>query len=205
MVQRRLSGEPLQYLLGHQEFWSIDLQVDPRVLIPRPDTELLVEQALSVLSNMDLEKALIILEIGTGSGAISIALAREVRGSFLVATDLSREGIHLARFNARQAGVSGKIAFVVGDLFRPFHHREEKGVFDLIVSNPPYIVRSEIERLDREVKDFEPTLALDGGEDGLDFHRKILFESPMYLRQGGWLLLEVGQGQAEAVCGIMEE
>jgi len=204
LVRRRLSGEPLQYILGHQEFWSIDLRVDPRVLIPRPDTELLVEQALSILSRIDPGKPLTVLEMGTGSGAIAIALARETGRVLLVATDISTEAIRLARSNAREAGVLERLRFVTGDVFGPFHLSEGGEPFDLIISNPPYVVRSEIERLDREVKDFEPTLALDGGEDGLGFHRKIVSESPGYLRRGGWLLLEVGQGQADAVSGIVE-
>ncbi len=204
LVRRRLSGEPLQYILGRQEFWSIDLTVDPRVLIPRPDTEVLVEQALSILSKMDLGRPSAVLEMGTGSGAIAIALAWEVGGVILVATDISAEAIRLAKSNAGRAGILEKVLFVAGDLFGPFRPSEGGGPFDLIISNPPYIVRSEIERLDREVKDFEPVLALDGGKDGLGFHRKIVSESPGYLRRGGWLLLEVGQGQADAVCETAE-
>ncbi len=204
LVRRRLSGEPLQYLLGHQEFWSVDLSVDPRVLIPRPDTEILVEQALSILSRIGPGRSSAVLEMGTGSGAIAIALAREGGRFFLLATDISGEAIRLAKLNAGRAGVLQKVLFVAGDLFGPFRPSEGGGPFDLIISNPPYIVRSEIERLEREVKDFEPVLALDGGEDGLGFHRKIVSESPGYLRKGGWLLLEVGQGQADAVSGIAQ-
>jgi release factor glutamine methyltransferase len=204
LMERRVSGEPLQYILGHQEFWSIDLNVDPRVLIPRPETELLVEQALSVLSENPLEKRSSVLEVGTGSGAISIALAREAGTVSLVATDISREALLLARRNADKAGVSEKIVFVQGDLFSPFRLLEGREPFDLILSNPPYIVRSEMMELAREVKDFEPALALDGGEDGFVFHREIIFQSPRYLRRGGWLLLEVGQGQARGVSEMME-
>ena len=205
LVQRRLSGEPLQYIIGHQQFWSVDLQVDPRVLIPRPDTEVLVEQALEVLSKIDRGGVSTVLEIGTGSGAIAIVLASEVKGVFVVATDLSYEALRLARSNAERAGVRDRISFVTGDLFCPLRYLEEKEQpFDLIVSNPPYIVRSEIGKLEREVKEFEPAVALDGGEDGLDFHRKIVFGSPQYLRPGGWLVLEVGQSQAGEVCEMME-
>jgi len=205
MINRRLSGEPLQYILGHQEFWSIDLQVDPRVLIPRADTEFLVEQALSILSEISSEKPPTVLEIGTGSGAIAIALAREVRNVFLVATDISREALRLARQNAKENGVLERIAFIHGDLFSPFCPFEEKEPFDLILSNPPYIVRSEIGNLAREVKDFEPMIALDGGEDGFDFLRKIISRSPEYLRKGGCLLIEVGQGQAREVSEMLEK
>ena len=184
LIQRRLSGEPLQYILGHQEFWSIDLKVDPRVLIPRSDTELLVEQALAVLSRMSLERPPNVLEIGTGSGAIAIALAREVKDIFLVATDISGRLSDLARFNAREAGVSKKSRLSREISLTPFVPCKRREPFDLILSNPPYIVRSEIGSLDREVKDFEPTIALNGGEDGFDFHRKIIFEGPTYLRRG---------------------
>jgi len=205
LIQRRLSGEPLQYIIGHQQFWSVDLQVDPRVLIPRPDTEVLVEQALEILSRIDRGAVPTVLEIGTGSGAIAIVLASEVKGVFVVATDLSYEALRLARSNAERAGVRDKISFVTGDLFRPLRYPEEREQpFDLIVSNPPYVVRSEIGKLEREVKEFEPAVALDGGEDGLDFHRRIVFGSPQYLRPGGWLVLEVGQSQAGEVCGMME-
>ncbi len=122
----------------------------------------------------------------------------------MVATDISREALLLARRNAEKAGVSEKIVFVQGDLFSPFRLLEERGPFDLILSNPPYIVRSEMIGLAREVKDFEPALALDGGEDGFVFHREIISQSPNYLRRGGWLLLEVGQGQARGVSEMME-
>src|SRR4030067_2636901 len=121
LIQRRVSGEPLQYILGHQEFWSIDLKVDPRVFIPRPETELLVEESLSILIKISSKKIPSVLELGTGSGAIAVSLAREVRNIFLVASDLSGDALIVARENARQAGVSDKIRFVGGDLLNPFH------------------------------------------------------------------------------------
>ena len=205
LIKRRLSGEPLQYILGRQEFWSIDVKVDSRVLIPRADTELLVEQTLSILSKNFFEKPPSILEIGTGSGAIAIALAREVKQIFLVATDISREALVLAKQNALEAGVLERVAFVHGDLFSPFHLHEGKEPFDMILSNPPYIVRSEIEQLAKEVKDYEPSVALDGGEDGLDFYRKLISQGPPYLRKEGWLLLEIGQGQGERISEWIEK
>jgi len=206
LIERRISGEPLQYLLGHQEFWSIELKVDPRVLIPRPETELLVEHALLLLGETSSQGAPSVLEIGTGSGAIPIALARERKDLSIVATDISREALLLARENSLLADVLSRIQFIQGDLFAPFRLLGEREPFDLILSNPPYINRSEIRGLAREVKDFEPILALDGGEDGLDFYRKILSAAPSYLRKGGWLLMEVGQGQGEKVSErIMRE
>jgi release factor glutamine methyltransferase len=205
LIERRISGEPLQYILGHQEFWSIDLNVDPRVLIPRPETELLVEQALLILSNNPSKRTPHVLEIGTGSGAVAVSLAKEVRNLFLVATDISRDALLLAKENATFAGVPHQVKFVNGDLFEPFRPLGEREPFDLILSNPPYIAFSEIDGLPKEVKDYEPVIALNGGEDGLDFYRRIVSQAPFYLRRGGWLLLELGQGQSPIVSGLIEE
>jgi release factor glutamine methyltransferase len=204
LVRRRISGEPLQYILGKQAFWSGDFRVDPRVLIPRPETEILVEQAISILSTMPSGRSPSVLEIGTGSGAVAISVAREVKDLLLVATDISRDALLLARENAREMGVLRKITFVNGDLFGPFHSREE-GPFDLILSNPPYISSPEIEMLPREIREHEPAVALNGGEDGLDFYREILRQVPSYLRMGGWLLLELGQGQGKRIAELIHE
>ena len=199
LIQRRILGEPLQYILGHQEFWSINFKVDPRVLIPRPETELLVEQSLSILSAKTPKRTPSVLEIGTGSGAIAIALAKEVKNIFLVATDISRDALVLAEENAKSAGVQDQVEFVNGDLFGPFRSSRKRKPFDLILSNPPYIRRPEIGSLGKEVRDFEPILALNGGDDGLEFYRSIISQAHLYLRGTGWLLLETGQGQAEMV------
>jgi release factor glutamine methyltransferase len=201
LIRRRASGEPLQYILGHQEFWSIDLKVDPRVLIPRPETEHLVEEALSILIKISSQKIPSVLELGTGSGAIAISLARELRTIFLVATDLSRDALIVARENAKQAGVSDKIGFVRGDLLNPFHLGE---AFDLILSNPPYLSDSEIRDLSREVRDHEPIIALKGGKDGLEFYQRLISQIPSYLKREGWLLLEVGSTQAGSVSEMIE-
>ena len=202
LLQRRISGEPLQYILGQQEFWSTRFKVDTRVLIPRPETELLVEQALSMLSKISLERRPVVLDIGTGSGALAISLAREWGNIRIFASDISGQALILAKENARSSGVLEKIDFVNGDLFSPFTEGE---TFDLILSNPPYIRRSEMGHLAREIRDFEPAIALDGGEDGLDYYRKIVSQAPSYLRNGGWLLLETGQGQNGKVSEMMEE
>jgi len=205
LVQRRISGEPLQYILEHQEFWSIDFKVDPRVLIPRPETELLVEQSLLILSENSFKRVPSVLEIGTGSGAIAIALAKEVKIIFLIATDISQDALVLAKENAKSAGVQHQIKFVNGDLFGPLRPSKERKLFDLILSNPPYIIRPEIGSLAKEVRDYEPIIALDGGEDGLEFYRRLISQTPFYLREGGWLLLEIGQGQSLRVSKLMEE
>jgi release factor glutamine methyltransferase len=205
MIQRRISGEPLQYILEHQEFWSSDFKVDPRALIPRPETEVLIEQSLPILSLISVKRNPSVLEIGTGSGAIAIALAKEVKNIFLVATDISRGALALAKENARSAGVEHQIKFINGDLFGPLHSLKGREPFDLILSNPPYITRRKIDTLAREVKDYEPRIALDGGEDGLAFYRHMIPEADFYLREGGWLLLEVALGQSGNVSEMIEE
>jgi len=205
LIRKRLSGEPLQYILGYQEFWSIHFKVDRRVLIPRPETELLVEQGLSILSAACLKRSPHVLEIGTGSGAIAISLATEMRDLFIVATDVSREALLLARENAKSAGVLQRIEFVNGDLFGPIRLMREQEPFDLILSNPPYIRRLQIQNLAREIKDYEPVMALNGGEDGMKFYRSIVSQGPSYLRRGGSLLLEVGEGQGKRVSAMIEE
>ena len=204
LINRRISGEPLQYILGHQEFWSIDFKVDPRVLIPRPETEILVEQSLSIISKTPFKKLLFVLEIGTGSGAVAISLAKEVKNMFLVATDISWEALMLARENAKTSDVLHQIQFVHGSLVAPFRVMKEREPFDLILSNPPYIAGPEMEGLAREVKDYEPLIALNGGEDGLAFYRNIISQAPVYLKKGGWLLLEVGQFQGEEISELIE-
>jgi release factor glutamine methyltransferase len=205
LIKRRILGEPLQYILGCQEFWSIDFKVDPRVLIPRPETELLVEQSLSILSETPFQRPPFVLEIGTGSGAVAISLAKEVREIFVMATDISRDALMLARENAKSSGVLHRIQFVHGNLFDPFRLLREREPFDLILSNPPYITCSEIEGLAREVRDYEPIIALNGGEDGLTFYRNIISQAPFYLKKGGWLLLEVGQTQGEKVSELIQK
>ena len=203
LLRRRMAGEPLQYLLGHQEFWTVDLKVDPRVLIPRPETEVLVDQALSILATPS-GRVPRVLDIGTGSGAIVIALTNEFEEIFAVATDISHEALLVAKKNAMEARVDQRIRFIRGDLLHPFRSLRE-GIFDLILSNPPYIRRSDIEELAREIKDHEPRLALDGGEDGLDFYRQMSRQIPSYLREGGWLLVEIGQGQGTEISALWEQ
>jgi release factor glutamine methyltransferase len=202
LLQRRISGEPLQYILGKQEFWSGDIRVDPRVLIPRPETEMLVEQAVAILSTMPGGRTRRVLEIGTGSGAVAVSLLKEVKEILVVASDISLDALLLAKENAKERIPFREIAFVNGDLLAPFHSREE-GVFDLILSNPPYISRPEIMTLPREIREHEPGIALDGGEDGLDFYRKIINQAPSCLRKEGWLLLEMGQGQGKPITELL--
>jgi len=201
LIRRRLRREPVAYILGKREFWSLPLRVTPDVLIPRPETETLVAEALKILTPAE-GKDFHILEIGTGSGAISIALARELPAAKVVATDLSPKALAIAEENALRSGVRERIQFLPGNLFDPV----EKGdAFDLIVTNPPYIPRGQFASLMPEVRDYEPKLALDGGKDGLDFFRRVLPLVDKYLRPGGWFLAELGAGQHPQILKIGEK
>jgi release factor glutamine methyltransferase len=201
LIRRRLRREPVAYILGEREFWSLPLRVTPDVLIPRPETETLVAEALRILAPPE-GKDFHILEIGTGSGAISIALARELPAAKVVATDLSPKALAIAEENAERSGVRERIQFLPGNLFDPV----EKGdAFDLIVTNPPYIPRGQFPSLMPEVRDYEPKVALDGGKDGLDFFRRVLPAVDKYLRPGGWFLAEMGAGQDRQILEIAEK
>ncbi|SRR5581483_2383192 len=200
LVKRRASGEPVAYIIGHREFWSLDFVVTPAVLTPRPETELLVETALKLMASKASRR---ILDLGTGSGAIAVALAKEIAGAEIVATDIFRAALEIARANARQHGVDHRIAFFAGDLFAPV--AAMTGCFDLIVSNPPYIRRADIAALPRDVRDYEPRIALDGGADGLDFYRRIATEAPDYLSAGGFVAVEIGAGMGAEVAQLFAE
>lgn len=202
LLNKRIRGEPTQYILGRREFWSLDLKVTPEVFIPRPETELLVEEVIKLFGGKK-GTALRFMEVGTGSGAIAIAMAKELKGCSIVAEDISWEAILLARENARIHGVSGRIRFLVGDLFSAL--KEGQPQFDLVLSNPPYIPSSKIETLSKEIAEYEPRVALDGGADGLVFFRRIVTGAPSFLRNGGWLMLELGQEQSRAVAEMIRD
>lgn len=192
MVARRGKREPLQYILGSQEFMGLDYQVTPAVLIPRHDTEVLVSEAVKRATG-----AHSILDIGTGSGCVAISLAKALPEAEVCSVDVSSEALAVARGNAEKNGVA--VNFFEGSLFEPFAGRR----FDMIVSNPPYIPASDLATLQQEVRGFEPLSALDGGADGLDFYRRITAEAPAHLTPGGWLLFEVGIGQAPEVLELL--
>ena len=200
LINKRIKGEPIQYILGSREFWSLDLRVTPEVLIPRPETELLVEETLKIFRD-ERNLTLRFMELGTGSGAVAIALAKELEGCFILAEDISWRAILVAKENARIQGVSDNIRFLAGDLFPPL--KEGRSPFDLILSNPPYVASSKIGTLPREIAGFEPRIALDGGPDGLELIRRIVMESGSFLKDGGWLMLEFGEGQGEAVAEMI--
>jgi release factor glutamine methyltransferase len=205
LIKRRLQREPLPYIVGVQEFWSLEFAVTPEVLVPRPETELLVEQAIERLKAVPAEgnKTPAILELGTGCGAIAISLAKSVQQARIWATDISAEALRLARVNAEKHGVSDRITFIQGSLWEPLLHQGL--TFDHILSNPPYIAPEEFEHLSPEVRDYEPRLALDGHKDGMTFIQTIIREAPVFMNPGGWIMLEMAPGQTEKALGLIGE
>ncbi|MFZ5943939.1 MAG: peptide chain release factor N(5)-glutamine methyltransferase [Bacillota bacterium] len=198
LINRRKSGEPLQYLLGKQNFMGLDFLVNKNVLIPRSDTEVLVEETIKLAK--EIAKPLSILDLCTGSGAIAVSLAKYLPDASFCAVDISGDALEVAKINAVNAGVLEKIEFFHGDLYAPL----TKQSFEIIVSNPPYISTGEMEQLPLDVKK-EPALALWGGEDGLDFYRRILEEAPKYLKTNGYILLEIGWQQGETVLNLLKD
>jgi release factor glutamine methyltransferase len=194
MVARRARREPLQHILGTQEFCGLDYEVTPDVLIPRHDTELLVSEALT-----RQPEARSVLDIGTGSGCIAVSLLKRFSRATVTATDISEATLAVAGRNAERHGA--RIEFLVGSLFAPVAGRR----FDLIVSNPPYIPTADIEILDREVRDYDPRGALDGGDDGLDIYRILIPGAVEHLNPGGWLLVEIGIGQTGDVVRLFRQ
>lgn len=196
-VRRRISREPLQYITGRQEFWGLEFEVTQDVLIPRPETEILVEAAVDMLSKFDCPR---FCEVGVGSGCISVSMLNSIKGATAVATDISTPSLQVARLNAKKHGVDNRIDIIEADLFDSLDER-----FDVIVSNPPYVPDSEIADLQPEVRDYEPRKALTGGADGLDVVRRIAVESPQRLRAGGVLFIEIGHDQAERVTNLFDK
>ncbi len=196
-LKRRIEGEPLQYITGCQEFMSLNFNVCREVLIPRQDTEILVESVLGYVGQKDNVS---ILDIGTGSGCIAISLAYYCKNAQVMGVDISKGALEIARLNARNYGVDKNTVFVESDLFENIPSKK----FNIIVSNPPYIPIEVIKTLDKQVKDFEPTIALGGGEDGLDFYREIAEKSVGFLKPKGLLAFEVGFDQAQKVVKILE-
>jgi release factor glutamine methyltransferase len=195
----RAAGKPLQYITGHQDFFGLDFEVTPDVLIPRPETELLVEKALELVST---EAAPIICDLGTGSGCIAITLLHELPRARGIAIDVSPAAIEVAKRNASRHSVSERLEFLVSDCFAGLNRKNP--LFDLVVSNPPYISVRELENLQREVRDYEPHLALQAGEDGLSIIRRLLVEAGVYLKNDGHFLFEIGFDQHQAVEQLVD-
>jgi release factor glutamine methyltransferase len=193
LVCRRINREPLQYLTGEQEFYGLVFRVAPGVLIPRPETEILVEKALGLIENRSLSDVRFV-DIGTGSGCIAISIAHEIPSALGWAIDISAAALRIARENAIRHKVNERISLVQSDLLECFPPKE---CFDLVLCNPPYVARRDSGSLPSEVRDYEPREALFGGEDGLEMYRRLLPEVFSRLATGGYLLLEAGAGQAE--------
>lgn len=201
-IARRSRREPLAYIIGKKEFWNHSLTVNRHTLIPRPETEILVETALGYISSMNGNIKL--LDIGTGSGNIPISLASEIPSLYCTAVDISAEALETARFNSKTLNLEGRISFLRADLRDlPFSNLENGGLFDIIVSNPPYIRSADIGSLMPEVALFEPRLALDGGADGLVSYRQIIEGCQAILRPEGVLIMETGMGQAGDIIGFI--
>ncbi len=200
LVERRATGEPLQYLTGHQEFYGLDFIVSSDVLIPRPETEFLIERVINLLEG-DAVSSPLIVDVGTGSGCIAITLAKHLSQARLIAIDSSHAALEVARKNAERHGVCDRIEFLEGDLFAPLAERALEGEVDVLASNPPYISEESREMLQREVRDWEPGEALFGGADGLAFYRRLLVGGLRYLRPGGALVIEIGYGQLDLITG----
>ena len=194
IAARRSNGEPLAYILGERDFMGMPMEVDASVLIPRQETELLCEKAIALIREKGFSR---VLDLCTGSGCIAVSL-RKFTGANITASDISDAALAVAKKNAAQNGT--EVNFVQSDLFLNIF-----GEFDLIVSNPPYISEQEYASLPAGIRAFEPALALKGGEDGLAFYRRIVRAAPAHLRPGGMLMLEIGEGQADAVRGLLKE
>ncbi|MBI3405420.1 MAG: peptide chain release factor N(5)-glutamine methyltransferase [Acidobacteria bacterium] len=211
LVTQRAAGVPTQYLTGKQEFWGLEFAVTPDVLIPRPETEHLLEVALERLGPAQAAKkpggehpltALRIADVGTGSGCIAVALARELPHAEIVAIDISPTALEVARRNAARHGVAERIEFLQGDLLAPAANRVE--YFHLIVSNPPYVARYDAGSLPREVREHEPAAALYGGERGSEIYPRLIEQAGDLLRRGGVLVLELGYNAAPEVCRAVQ-
>lgn len=199
LIEDRLKGRPVAYIVGNREFMGLDFYVKEGVLIPRPDTEPLVEELIELCKN---KESLNILDIGTGSGAITISLAKYLPTSKVTSFDMYDTPLEIGKINAVNNRVDDRVVFMKSDLFSAIENANTQ--FDLIVSNPPYIPKKDIETLHTQVKDYEPYTALEGGDDGLDFYRKITENSIKYLKENGILAYEVGHDQAQSVSEIMK-
>jgi release factor glutamine methyltransferase len=200
MVDRRAAGEPLQYITGRQEFFGLDFEVTPDVLIPRPETELIVEEAIRIVQLDEVVRP-VIVDVGAGSGCIAVALARELAGARVIASDVSEAALRVARRNAARHGLGDRVDFIASDLLDAFAEEE---FADFILSNPPYVSEKEMPSLQREVRDWEPRAALTDSNDGLSLYRRLLKDAPSRLRPGGHLICEMGYTQSEMISNMID-
>lgn len=197
LIESRIEKIPVAYLTGQREFFGLNFAVTPAVLIPRPDTEILVQVSIEKLSKIDSP---IFLDIGTGSGAICISILKQLKTARAVTVDISADAIDCAKFNAEKFGVDDRLTFHIGNLFEPLRGQK----FHAVISNPPYIPTKDLATLQDEVQR-EPQLALDGGSDGLNFYRRIIDEASKFLFDGGFLAVEIGINQVDAVKSLMSK
>lgn len=198
-IQKRIDRIPLQYITKHQEFMGMDFLVEKGVLIPRPETEILVNEVIKRLKNYKYSNNLKVVDLGTGTGIIAICIAKFIEDIIIYAIDISKKSLQVALKNAQKHNCKDKIIFLQGDLFEPFVGRIEKNSLDGIISNPPYINSYNFKLLPPEIKDNEPKIALSGGIDGLDYYRKIIKKSPHYLKKSSFIALEVGINQSKII------
>ena len=205
LIGERCTGKPTQYITGHQEFWGLDFEVSPAVLIPRPETEHIIEAVLDLISQQDLSKRepLRIADVGTGSGCITIALAKELAHAELYATDISAEALEVAVRNAKRLGVEGRVEFLKSDLLSCLLEPEFLGSFDFVVSNPPYVGHNEIADVQREVRMFEPRLAWGDLAHGEEIYARVFPQAQQLLKPGGSVVVEIGYNKKDAVMGLL--
>jgi release factor glutamine methyltransferase len=212
LVARRAAGEPLQYITGHQEFYGLDFIVSPDVLIPRPETEFLIENILDLARPTAADgREIIIVDLGTGSGCIAITLAVHIPRARVIAVDISGRALDVARENAARQNVSDRVEFIEGDMLEPLKSspdragsRELEGRVDFLASNPPYVPTNRPDLLQREVRDWEPAKALFGGEEGVDFYKRLFTDGRAFVRRGGYLVCEIGYAQLDRVREMID-
>jgi len=201
-IKERISHKPVQYIIGTIEFFGLEFKVDERVLIPRPETETLVEAVIEQLKNKENPK---IIDLGTGSGVIAISLAKNLKEAFVYATDVSKDALEVAKENALKNEMDNQIEFFYGDWFAPFRNKNLEGQIDCVVSNPPYVSKDELENLPKEIKDYEPIVALASEGEGIFFHKNIIENSVDFLKKDGLLAMETAFGQAEKVAELVRQ
>ncbi|MGB3975212.1 MAG: peptide chain release factor N(5)-glutamine methyltransferase [bacterium] len=201
-IKRRANREPIAYIIGSKEFWGRNFSVDPRVLIPRPETETLIEAALSKIP----EKApWLVADLGTGSGCIAITIALEKPDVKVIASDISAGSIEVAKMNAFNLGASDRIMWRQGSWCTVFNSLIQPKSLDLLLTNPPYIASGELLELQPEISKYEPDIALDGGKDGLQAYKELVQEAVFWLKSGSWIIMEIGYRQGEDIKGILKE
>lgn len=200
LIERRTTGEPLQYITGHQEFFGLEFEVTPDVLIPRPETEIIIEETIRLVQHDNIAEP-VIVDVGTGSGCIAVTLAREIEDARVIACDISKAALQVARRNVARHQLEDRVQFIESDLLAAF---DEEGFANFIISNPPYVAANELPALQREVRDWEPHLALTDDGDGLSFYRRLLQDAPTRLKPGGYLICEMGYTQSEAVLAMID-